>query len=197
MPGHTLRRTTSTPLLQKDQNFLRRTASAPGPEMGPSPWELPTETTTTASARVAVAGVTTTTSGPHLLRLHDQLAANFVQLSIAIEQIKALEAQLATGNRSGTSKGAKLERKLAGHREHRDSLGTQRRRLLGKTDRAELSWGRDLRRRRCSGKMGGGVEVVAAGEAAMVEVEYYDNTFEVVAAGEAHIAEVEYYDNIS
>ena len=92
----------------------------------------------------AVAGVDTTSAGPDLLRLHDQLAANFQQLTLAIEQIKALEAQLATGKWAHATKEGKLERKLAGHVEHRDSLGTQRRRLLGKTDRAELSRRGDL-----------------------------------------------------
>ncbi|MCJ1434507.1 hypothetical protein MMC27_003876 [Xylographa pallens] len=151
MVDHTLRRHASTPFFQIDYAFgpffpmnpsaLRRTASAQGLELGPFPWELATVTTTTTSPSDTVAGAATTTDKLHLRRLHNQLAANFQQLVIAIEQIKTLEAQLVAGQHLSTRKTAKLERKLAGHVEHRDSLGTQRRRLLGKTGRAELSQG--------------------------------------------------------
>ncbi|MCJ1292502.1 hypothetical protein MMC34_004053 [Xylographa carneopallida] len=145
MPNYTLSRSASTPNFEIEHRSLRRSASAEGLETGPLPWELPTETTTTGSTSLSIASETAITAESDLSHLHDQLAANFQQLSIAIEQIKALEAQLATGKGASSEKGAKLERKLAGHREHRDSLGTQRRRLLGKRDRAERTLGLDVR----------------------------------------------------
>ncbi|MCJ1281049.1 hypothetical protein MMC26_000367 [Xylographa opegraphella] len=122
-----------------DQPPLRRTASAPHLEMSSPAWDLAPETINPASTSYPVSDVPTSAAEANLLGLHNQLAANFHQLSIAIEKIKALEAQLASDKGTRTKTAAKLERKLAGHLEHRDSLGTQRRRLLGKTDRAELS----------------------------------------------------------
>ena len=150
MSDYTLRRRASTPffqieyaftpVLQMNHHALRRTASAPGLELGPLPWELGSETATTTSPSDDVAGAATTSDEHHLHRLHDLLAANFQQLVIAIQQIKSFEAQLSAGQGLSTRKRAKLERKLAGHVEHRDSLGSRRRRLLGKADRAESSW---------------------------------------------------------
>ncbi|MCJ1391846.1 hypothetical protein MMC18_004713 [Xylographa bjoerkii] len=131
-----------------DHRSLRRTASAPGLETSPLPCELTAETTipgtVTSDAATTATTAHATTANTILSLLHKQLAANFLQLSNAIEQIKAIEAQLATGKWAGTSKEAKLERKLAGHLQHRDSLGTQRRRLLGKMEHLKRNRGGDL-----------------------------------------------------